>query len=199
MRLKGRALYGALAGTILLAGCAGGERVTLLSAAQDRPVGAVAVLDTDGGETVLDTANTQASLGSGSPRVRQLRSVDPAYEELINSFPRLIEPQAIRFQTAGTNISTDQITSLKALLESLGPDLTIYQIEVAGYTDSVGSEQDNVRLSQNRANQVADLLRAEGFEIDPNDVIGRGEYAAVRELGDEKQSARFRAVTIKIR
>jgi len=199
MRVDARAFFGALAGTVLLAGCAGAERVTLLSAAQDRPVGAVAVLGDDGGETVLDTANSQARLGSGSPQVRQLRSVDPAYLELINSFPRLIEPQAIRFQTAGTNISSDQIASLKALLESLGSDLSIYQIEVAGYTDSVGSEQDNVRLSQGRAKQVADLLRAEGFEIDPNDVIGRGEYAAVRELGDEKQSARFRAVTIKIR
>ncbi|MEM7700562.1 MAG: OmpA family protein [Pseudomonadota bacterium] len=173
--------------------------MTLLPAAQDRGVGAVAVLSTDGGETVLDQANAQASLGSRFPRVRQLTSVDPAYAELINSFPRLIEPQAIRFQTAGTRISTEQIGSLKALLESLGPDLSIYQIEVAGYTDSVGKEQDNLRLSQSRARQVAELLRSEGFKIDDNDIIGRGEYAAVRELGDEKESAQYRAVTIKIR
>ncbi|MEL6539866.1 MAG: OmpA family protein [Pseudomonadota bacterium] len=195
--MRARAL--ALAGAFVLAGCAGGERVTLLPAAQERGVGAVAVLDTEAGETVLDAANSQAILGSRSPRVRQLKSVDPAYAELINSFPRLIEPQAIRFQTAGTRISAEQIDNLKALLQSLGSDLSIYQIEIAGYTDSVGKEQDNLRLSQNRARQVAELLRSEGFEIDDNDIIGRGEYAAVRELGDEKESAQYRAVTIKIR
>ena len=131
--------------------------------------------------------------------MRQLSALDPAYTDLIDSLPRRIEPQVLRFATAGTRISTDQIASLKALLNSLGPDLSIYQIEIAGYTDSVGSEGDNVRLSQSRANQVADLLRAEGFVIDPNDVIGRGEYAAVREIGDETPSERFRAVTIMIR
>jgi len=157
------------------------------------------VLQEDGSETVLNTANQQASLRAGSPRVRQLNSADPAYTELINSLPRLIEPRVIQFAINGTRISTDQIASLRALLDSLGPDLSIYQIEVAGYTDSVGSEQDNLVLSQGRANQVADLLRAEGFEIEAEDVIGRGEYDAVRVIGDNQESKRFRAVTIKIR
>ena len=195
MKGWGLTLFGAL----VLTGCAGGERVTLMPAAHDRPVGAVAELGERGEETVLDQANSQAVLRASGPRVRQLSSVDPAYTELINSLPRRIEPQVIRFATAGTRISPDQIASLKALLESLGPDLSIYQIEVAGYTDSVGSERDNARLSQGRANQVADLLRAEGFEIEQADVIGRGEYAAVREIGDETPSERFRAVTIMIR
>lgn len=199
MRVRPAPLVAALTGALLLAGCTGGERVTLLPAAQDRDVGAVAVLGADGEETVLNTANSQASLRTGSPRVRQLQSVDPAYAELMSSLPTRIEPQVIQFATAGTSISSDQIASLKDLLESLGPDLSIYQIEVAGYTDSVGNEQDNVRLSQGRANQVAQLLRNEGFEIANDDVIGRGEYAAVRELGDNKESPRFRVVTIKIR
>ncbi|MEM7688121.1 MAG: OmpA family protein [Pseudomonadota bacterium] len=173
--------------------------MTLLPAAQDRDVGALAVLGEDGEETVLDTANSQATLRAGSPRVRQLESVDPAYAELINSLPTRIEPQVIQFATAGSSISADQIANLKALLESLGPDLSIYQIEIAGYTDSVGTEQDNVRLSQSRANQVAQLLRDEGFEIADEDVIGRGEYDAVRTVGDNQESSRFRAVTIKIR
>lgn len=195
--MRARAL--ALAGAFVLAGCAGGERVTLLPAAQDRGVGAVAVLDTDGGETVLGTANSQAVLGGRSPRVRQLQSVDPAYTELINSLPRLVEPFAIRFETGDSQISTDQITYLKGLLASLGPDPSVFQIEVAGYTDSVGSERDNLILSQQRANQVANLLRKEGFDIAEQDVIGRGEFDALRVIGDNKDDEQFRAVTVKIR
>lgn len=189
----------AVAATLCLAGCAGAERVTLLPAAQERPVGAVAVLGPDGKDTVLDAAKSQATLRKGSARVRQLEEIDPAYVELINSLPRRIEPQVIRFATGGSQISSDQIDQLKALLASLGPDLSIYQIEIAGYTDSVGTEQDNARLSKRRAGEVAALLRKEGFEIAEEDVIGRGEYDAVRELGDSKESERFRAVTIKIR
>lgn len=190
---------GALAASLLLAGCASGERVTLMPAAQDRPVGALAVLGTEGQETVLDKANSQASLRAGSARVRQLTQVDPAYTDLINSLPRQIDPQVIQFSTGGSKISSEQIDRLKALLESLGPDLSIYQIEIAGYTDSVGSEKDNERLSQMRAEEVAELLRKEGFEIAREDVIGRGEYDALRTVGDNIESAQFRAVTIKIR
>ncbi len=192
---KGLALFGAMA----LAGCAGGDRVTLMPAAQDRPVGAVAVLEEGGGETVLDQANSQALLSQNGARVRQLKSLDPAYAELIGSLPRRIEPQVIRYQTDDISISTEAIANLKAVRDSLGPDLSIYQIEIAGYTDSTGTEQYNLDLSQKRAMQVAELLRAEGFEIDPQDVIGRGEYAAVREIGDNKSDEQYRAVTIKIR
>lgn len=200
MTARASALAGALITGLFLAGCAGGDRVTLLPAAQDREVGAVAVLDDTGGErAVLDKARSQASLGRNSARVRQLETLDPFYNELIGSLPRLIEPQVIQFATGGSKISDAQIARLKALLDSLGPDLSIYQIEVAGYTDSIDTAETNAALSQKRAKQVADLLRAEGFVIEEDDVIGRGEYDAVRTIGDNQESARFRVVTIKIR
>ena len=199
MRGRGGALAAALTTAIFLAGCAGGERVTLLSPVQDRGVGAVAVLDDDGSETVLDQANSQARLSATGPRVRQLSTVDPAYVELINSLPRRIEPQVITFPTAVTNVSPEAIARLRETVESLGSDRSIYQIEIAGYTDSVGSETDNLRLSQGRANKVAELLRAEGFQIEASDVIGRGEYDAVRTIGDNQESERFRSVVIVIR
>ena len=194
------ALAGALAASLFLAGCASGEKVTLMPAAQDRPVGAVAVLDPSGGDkAVLTSANSQASLSAGSPRVRQLGGVVPEYQELIRSLPRVIELQVINFPTAVTRVSAEDVARLRATIESLGDDRSIYQIEIAGYTDSVGTESDNLTLSQGRANKVAEILRAEGFEIDQADVIGRGEYAAIRELGDNQDNQRFRAVTIKIR
>lgn len=200
MSAKTGALCAGLAAAFLVAGCAGNERVTLMPAAQDRPVGAVAVLDDEGKErALLNTARSQATLGANSARVRQLETLDPAYEALIGSLPRLIEPQVIQFATGSRRISQDQIDQLKALLESLGPDLSIYQIEVAGYTDSIDTAEKNEKLSKMRAAQVADLLRKEGFEIDDADVIGRGEYDAVRILGDNQESERFRVVTIKIR
>ena len=159
----------------------------------------MAVLEDDGSETVLDQANSQAKLTASGARVRQLSEVDPAYSELINSLPRRIEPQVITFPTAVTNVSPEAIAQLRATVESLGSDRSIYQIEIAGYTDSIGSESDNLRLSQGRANKVAELLRAEGFEIEQADVIGRGEYDAVRTIGDNQESERFRSVVIVIR
>jgi outer membrane protein OmpA-like peptidoglycan-associated protein len=189
----------ALIAAMALASCAAGERVTLMPAAQDRPVGAVAVLGEGGGETVLSEANSQALLNARGARVRQLENVDPAYAELIGSLPRLIEPQVIRYRTDDITIAPEAIANLKAVRDSLGPDLSIYQIEIAGYTDSTGTEQYNLDLSKKRALQVAALLRAEGFEIAQEDVIGRGEYAALREIGDNKSDEQYRAVTIKIR
>ena len=73
--------------SLSLTACVAGDRVTLLESPEGKPVGAVAVLQEDGQETVLDRANLQARLTRGSPRVRQLDEIDPAYARLIADLP----------------------------------------------------------------------------------------------------------------
>ena len=87
---------------------------------------------------------------------------------------------------------------LQALLATL-PSRPGWEVEIAAYTDSVGTEEDNLALSRRRAAAVAEQLREAGFEIEPGDVVGRGEFAARAALGDEVASAEYRRVDITIR
>jgi outer membrane protein OmpA-like peptidoglycan-associated protein len=55
------------------------------------------------------------------------------------------------------------------------PELRGKRFLIAGYTDSVGSDDDNMVLSQARAKAVADLLVSEGIERSRLQVAGYGE------------------------
>ena len=191
-------LVGAACAALALAGCVAGDRVTLLPSATGDATGAIAVLDPDGAETVLDQVNTQARLSNRRPSVRTLNSVDPAYGELINSLPAAPEARSVRFGTASSRLTDEQVAGLQSLLSTLA-DRPGWQVEIAAYTDSVGSEDDNLALSRRRAAAVAEQLTEAGFQIDASDIVGRGEFAAKAALGDEVASAEYRRVDITIR
>jgi outer membrane protein OmpA-like peptidoglycan-associated protein len=55
------------------------------------------------------------------------------------------------------------------------PDLRNKRFLIAGYTDSVGSSEDNMVLSRERAKAVADFLVAEGVDRSRLQVAGYGE------------------------
>jgi outer membrane protein OmpA-like peptidoglycan-associated protein len=48
-------------------------------------------------------------------------------------------------------------------------------VEVTGHTDTVGSEEDNDRLSAERAAQVLNWLVSQGFDRSLMSAVGRGE------------------------
>ncbi|MEW6345842.1 MAG: OmpA family protein [Pseudomonadota bacterium] len=66
------------------------------------------------------------------------------------------------------------------------------QVTVTGYTDSVGSDEANVALSQRRAAAVATYLRARGLQADKLVSVGRGKAdpVASNETADGRASNR---------
>jgi len=189
----------AIAAALLLAGCVAGDRVTLLESPEGKPVGAVAVLGEDGAETVLDRANLQARLTRGGVRLRELDEIDPAYARLIADLPPPPAPLILRNLPFGEiTLTEQQIAEIKAHLSDI-ESRPGYQILVRGFTDSVGDEALNTQLSQNRAEQVASIIRAEGYAIAEEDVIGMSEFDARRLDGDEVPNPDLRRVEVVIR
>lgn len=64
---------------------------------------------------------------------------------------------------------------LNEAVEVLSPRDDVILIEVAGHTDSIGTEEYNQDLSERRAQAVADYLTARGIERDRLQVVGYGE------------------------
>lgn len=71
-------------------------------------------------------------------------------------------------------------------------------IEIAGHTDSVGSEQYNQALSERRANAVADYLVARGVSRERLIVVGAGESRPVASNETEAGRAENRRVEITV-
>lgn len=55
----------------------------------------------------------------------------------------------------------------------------LYKAEIIGHTDSVGSEADNLKLSQDRANAVKTSLVAKGVSTDRIKTVAKGESQPV--------------------
>lgn len=94
-------------------------------------------------------------------------------------------PGNITFDTGKSDLKSnfsDVLDSVVLVLNKFNQTL----IEVAGHTDSVGSDDSNRRLSYYRANSVGNYLMSKGIVFDRVMSVGRGEGSPI---ADNKTAA----------
>jgi OOP family OmpA-OmpF porin len=97
--------------------------------------------------------------------------------------------------------SADLTPSMQSRLDSVMgklQDPSVTSIKVVGHTDSVGSDEYNLELSQKRASSVAEYLLSQG--VTPNKVTseGKGESEPVADNETEEGRAKNRRVELNI-
>lgn len=197
-----------LGAALALAGCAtSSERVTLLDPAQaekiaNNDLGSL-IVEHNGGETVINARNQQARLRGTErpPELTVLPETDPQHTELVSNFPSAVGTIPVPFEAVGSmELSEEQKTKVadelrRALATRIAP-----QIEVVGHTDTDGGAGRNQEISDARAQFVAEILKGMGFEIQDDDIIGRGESLAIKEkLPDGVSEEKYRRVDVIIR
>lgn len=122
-------------------------------------------------------------LGSAQGEIDQI--ITPEYrrrgmrvERMSNGNLRLRLPSEVLFERDSADISRDFAPTLRqvARIMSRRPRL---HANVAGYTDSTGSDSHNLDLSARRAESVTSILKAEGVEGSRLHPEGRGEREPV--------------------
>lgn len=86
-------------------------------------------------------------------------------------------PAAVTFATGSAHITVRG----RKLLDAIAPCLTTGQYEIGGHTDSIGTAQDNMRLSKARAEAVRAYMILKGVDADRLLAIG---YGLERPIGD---------------
>ena len=86
-------------------------------------------------------------------------------------------PAAVTFATASSRIDTKG----RALLDAIVPCLKQGSYEIAGYTDSIGTAEDNMHLSKSRAESVRAYMILKGIDAERLVAVG---YGADRPIGD---------------
>ena len=89
----------------------------------------------------------------------------------------------------------DQLTLVAKALQDQGE---IRPIVVEGYTDSVGSEANNMKLSQDRANAVRSFLVSKGLPSDKLSAVGKGKSNPVASNDTADGRANNRRVEIVV-
>ena len=119
---------------------------------------------------VNDPAATTTSPGSSSA-TSSLPADTLDYPTLVRDRPKVAA--LIHFDTNSARIRSDAYKLLNEYVSALkSPALTDAVLVIAGHTDAIGSDQQNLKLSQERALAVRDYLIERG--IAPNRLIAKG-------------------------
>lgn len=184
----------------LLAGCATTPTLTLLPSEEGKQ-GAVAVLEENGKpmETVVSELNSSTTL-SGKPRTR---SIDPSkltarQLALLQTLPPPPVRLTLYFLEGTTKLTPESAPGLDFLTKEVS-ERPGAEVQVTGYTDTLGNADDNDRLSQKRAEEVLAVLAQQG--IDPNmlNAVGRGERDLRVQTPDGTREPANRRVVVTIR
>ncbi len=111
---------------------------------------------------------------------------------------KLIMPGNITFATDSANIASGFYQPLNNLAGSL-KEFNQNQIEIVGYTDSTGSRQHNMDLSQRRAQSVATYLTSQGVSGANLSARGAGPDNPIASNGDVNGRAQNRRVEVNLK
>jgi OmpA-OmpF porin, OOP family len=101
------------------------------------------------------------------------------------------------FDVGKWDIKKETIPTLEKLYQSFVKNPKL-KVEIAGHTDNVGNDEDNLRLSQRRADAIRDYLIKKG--VDPDRLLskGYGESAPVAPNTSEYGRAKNRRTEVRV-
>jgi OmpA-OmpF porin, OOP family len=186
--------------SLLLGGCSTSSLVLLPD--DEGHQGAVAVLEAGGkpSEAVIAQGNSRTRLGDATPSSQPLGKKGLKVQEaaLLTNLP----PPARSFILYFDQGTVTPTAKSQAVLVELRAEIAARsgpQVEVTGHTDTVGSEEDNDRLSQQRAEEVLGWLASQGFDRSLMSATGRGERELEEPTVDNFSSAANRRVEVIVR
>ena len=161
--------------------------------------GAVAVLEANGKpvDAVVSQPDSRTKLGDATPTTRpaQLKGDEVA---LLSGMPPPPKSFTLYFVEGTTDLTPESQPALAELRAEIARRPGV-DVEVTGHTDTVGSAEDNDRLSQNRAEQILGLLATVGIDRSLMTAVGRGERDLREPTMDNVESALNRRVEVLVR
>jgi outer membrane protein OmpA-like peptidoglycan-associated protein len=142
------------------------------------------------GEARVDERQALQQLANGeSERIRILLSARDAELEAQKKLAARETERGMVLTLSGILFDTGTATlnaGAAPSLDRVSQFMTQYpqtRLIIEGHTDSAGEEMMNLRLSQSRADAVAEALLARGVSRDRVEIIGRGPYMPVASNG----------------
>jgi outer membrane protein OmpA-like peptidoglycan-associated protein len=91
-----------------------------------------------------------------------------------------IELRGVEFESGSAELTAASRPALMQIKKVLEEHPEFYAVKLEGYTDNVGEWEDNLKLSQARADRVREWLIEAGIPADRLSAVGHGEAMPVR-------------------
>lgn len=111
--------------------------------------------------------------------------------------PKEFVLKSVYFDTGKSTLKPNSFSSLTDLVEILKIKNTM-GIEIQGHTDNVGKDEDNLKLSQERADEVRNYLITKGIEANRITSKGYGPTMPVADNSTEAGKAKNRRTSLKV-
>ena len=187
-----------------LAGCAtptSTRTTVVLLPEEDSTVGAVAV-ESGSGTQRLDKAFSYTTVNGSSAEPSQARTlgrdtVNGAYGDLLKANPLAPRIFVLHFLLDKTELTDESKALVPAMLRAVRARRPA-SITVFGHADATGSHEWNLKLSADRAEAAADLLRASDPTLKNIDLQFFGDTKPLASTGLRTSDAKNRRVEILI-
>lgn len=162
--------------------------------------GAVAVLEANGKpvDAVVSQPDSRTKLGDASPTTRPAGTLKGDEVALLSGMPPPPKSFTLYFVEGTTDLTPESQPALAELRAEIARRPGV-DVEVTGHTDTVGSAEDNDRLSQQRAEQIIGLLATVGIDRSLMTAVGRGERELREPTMDNVENGRNRRVEVLVR
>jgi OOP family OmpA-OmpF porin len=121
----------------------------------------------------------------------------PTPEECVAQIDVVTESRKILFDPGSATLTTDSQPVVADIAEILQQCMDL-RIEIAGYTDSQGSEEMNQRLSQERAEAVLTALRSRRVPVSTFTATGYGEADPIADNETEEGREANRRIEFRL-
>jgi outer membrane protein OmpA-like peptidoglycan-associated protein len=108
------------------------------------------------------------------------------------------EKQTVTFANNSSALSNEAKATLDRVASGVSGQRSGFLIELQGYTDSVGSEQFNIGLSQRRADAVERYLVTKNVPLFRISIVGLGEETPVADNKTNQGRAQNRRVEVRV-
>ena len=189
----------ALASLVLLAGCPRQALFVVLPNAEGGGVGAITVED---GKTVttLDQpyATAESRAGSTATGDETQGNINVIFRGAMAARPILPHHFRLYFILGSDELTPESQTAYRAMFDDT-KRRPAYEIEVIGFTDTVGDLSYNQALSLRRAAAIRDALVRDGVDRQAISIAGRGKHDLLVPTADQTPEPRNRRVEITVR
>jgi len=189
----------ALASMVLLTGC---PRQALFVVLPNEEGGGVGAITVDDGKTVttLDQAfaSAESRAGSTAPTAETQGNISVIFRRAIAAQPILPHHFRLYFILGSDELTPESKVAYSAVFDDI-KQRPVYEIEVIGFTDTLGDLRYNQGLSLARAAAIRGTLVRDGLDRQAISIAGRGKRDLLVPTADQTPEPRNRRVEITVR
>ena len=183
----------------LALGCAQRQELFVVFPNPDGTSGAITV--SDGQHSILldkPYAASEEKSGHLAATATDAQQAEEIFGAALDAQPILPKHFRLYFLRDTDTMTPESLLKYRGVFDDI-KRRPVYQVEVIGYTDTLGDKAHNQQLSLKRAAAIRDRLIGDGLSADSISIAGRGELDPAVPTGPQVAEPRNRRVEITVR